>query len=410
MTKTWLHVDINAYFATLTQQETPSLRGKPVGIVKGVGRTCIIAASKEAKKYGVKTGESWVDAKAKCPDLIPWVANFELAWSSTQRLSSLMNELSPDVEVFSLDEAFIDFTPLNHLYSSPQIFAQLLQKNIKSQLGEWVTCNVGIARTRLLAKMTSEVSPKGSITEVTEENKDALLASTSFDDVCGVGMRLGAKLARFGVSTPLQIAFIPEEELAAMVGPFWVKELQKISRGEDPLFLTRINRNQHAKSVGRSLTGYGLWRSRAVVEAVLYNLATEVVHKLRSMQLTGRMVYVSLRGSNQTGVRFSRHTTLTQPLCHLSEMFSHVKNLLSEWEFFPVIKCGVGLGLCTPADNTAVPLFGNWWRREVLHQAMDEVNGRYGLYTLRSGLLLDTQIVRPEVTGFLGDKQYQMVK
>ncbi len=408
MTKTWLHVDINAYFASLAQQEVPSLRGRPVGIVKDLGRTCVIAASKEAKLFGVKTGEGWADAHAKCPGLIPWPANFDLAWSATRRLQTLLQSFSPDVEIFSLDEAFIDFTPLTLMYPSVHSFAQLLQKSIKERLGEWVTCNVGIGPTRLLAKMTGEVSPKGSITQVTQDNKNALLATTSFNDVCGVGSRLMAKLAFLGVKTPLQITLIPEAELLVMVGPFWLQELRKISCGEDPLFLTRINRNEHAKSVGRSLTGFHLWRTRGEVEAVLYNLATEVVHKLRTMKLVARSVYVGLRGSSQSEERFNQHITLPFPICHLDEMFEQIKNLLASWQFFPVIKCGVSLGLCTSAELAPVPLLSDWWRSEAINQAMDSVNGKYGLYTLRSGLLTNSAIIKPEVTGFMGDRQYQL--
>jgi DNA polymerase-4 len=112
MTPEWLHIDINAYFATLAQQEVPALRGKPLAIIKDKGRTCVIAASKEAKQYGVKTGEPLRAARVKCPHIITWPAPFELAWSATRELQSLFNELSPDTEIFSLDEAFIPFHPL----------------------------------------------------------------------------------------------------------------------------------------------------------------------------------------------------------------------------------------------------------------------------------------------------------
>lgn len=402
-----VHVDINSYFATLLQQETPTLRGKPVVVVKDIGRTCVIAASKEAKLKGIKTGCTLGEAYALAPDLIEMEAQFELYLSATKELKTLFESLAPEVEIFSLDEAFLHFTPIKKLYASPIAFGSYVQQKIKETLGEWVTCNVGIAQNRFLAKMTSETSSKGSITIVTEENKAALLASTTFDSVCGIGYRLGARLEKIGVTVPYQINFLPDELLRNLFGPYWSIELRKMGRGEEPAFLARSGEElPHMKSVGRSITGYKLCKNEDVLKSTLYNLTEEVIYKVRKMQLAGRVVSIYLSDKDH---RWGKHVTLHYYVRHNHEMFDIVWNqLYAQWpKNFAVIKLAVSLSLLKPWDQIQDCLFPQWWKREKVSTAVDEITEKYGLFKVTSGLLLKTDIIRPEVTGFLGDKKFQ---
>lgn len=402
-----VHVDINSYFATLLQQETPALRGKPVVVVKDTGRTCIIAASKEAKQLGVKAPTFLADAQLKVPELICVPAEFDMYWSATKQLKALFDSLAPDVEVFSLDESFLHFAPLRKLYPSPLVFGQHVQERIKEVLGEWVTCNVGIAENRFLAKMASEVSPKGSVTLVTDETKVDLLATTPFAGVCGIGARLGAKLEAMGVTVPYQINFIPDEVLEARFGPYWSIELRKMGRGEEPALLERAGREPpHMKSVGRSITGYKLCKNEAVLKSTLYNLTAEVMYKVRSMQLAGRVVSIYLSDKEH---RWGSHITLQHYVRHTAEMFEIVWNTLYQrWDkSFSVIKLAVGLSMLKPWDELQDCWFPEWWQQERVSGAVDKITEKYGLFKVTSGLLLNTKIIRPEVTGFLGDKKFQ---
>lgn len=404
--KVILHIDINSYFATLLQQETPALRHKPVVVVKDLGRTCVIAASKEAKLKGISTGCSLAEAYCHAPDLIEMPAEFEMYWSATKQLKNLFESLAPNIEIFSLDEVFIDYQPVQRLYRSPHVFAQIVQNQIKQTLGDWVTCNVGIAENRFLAKMSGETSPKGSISQVTEENKTTLLATTPFTDVCGIGLRLSRRLSRLGVAVPYQINFIPDDMMRQLFGPFWSVELRKMGRGEEPLFLQRLpDPPAHMKSISRSITGYKLSRSQELIIATLYNLSEEVVYKMRKMELAGRMVFVSLSGDDQ---RWGQHVTLQYYVRHISEMFGLIRHkLYPQWgQKFPVIRLRVGVSLLKPWDEVQNCWFPSWWRQERISQATDELTNRYGLFTVTSGLLLDKEKIRPEVTGFLGDKKF----
>ncbi|MBP9820412.1 hypothetical protein KBC79_06800 [Candidatus Woesebacteria bacterium] len=400
-----MHLDINAYFATVLQQENPALRGKPVGVLKSAGRSCVIAASKEAKALGVKTGELLSEARRKAPDLITVPAQFDVYLSCTHALKKLFTQVAPTVDFFSLDEAFFDMTDCRTFAPDLITYGKHLQERVKNTLGEWVTCNVGIAWNKLLAKMTSEVSPKGSVTEVTDENLDQLLASTPFSSVCGVGHRLEKRLQRLGVHTPLMINLIDDETLEQSFGPFWSKQLRLIGLGQEPHFFTHERQVPHMQSVGRTITGYRLEDNEDAIKRVVLNLLEEATYKVRNMQLAGRKVGIALWGHDQF---WSAHRTLKYWVQHTAEIFPIIYDeLYRPWRrSFPIIKFGVWVSGLQPLVTVQPSLLPEAAKRERVSRALDAVNDRFGRFTLMPAALLGGPVIRPEVTGFLGDKLY----
>jgi DNA polymerase-4 len=406
---TILHVDINSYFATLLQQENPHLRNKPVGIIKAEKRTCLIATSKEAKKLGIKTGNNAREAVVKVPQLTLLPAQFDRYLDATKRLQKLFQTISPDIYIYSLDEAFINVSHCQkYLYTDIKQLIIHIHQAIKKELGDWVTANIGIAPNYLLAKLASNIAPTGHSLTITPENIDAILAQVPFSEVCGVGFRLEEKLARLGISNPYQIRFFSESDLGNLVGPFWAKELLKIAYGEETHHFDRIEEPpQQMKSVGRSVTGYRLYDNEKEIKAIIYNLISEVIHKARKMHLAGRQVSIYLQGQNQF---WGDHLTIKSYINHEQEMFDLLYNqLYLSWQRnFKIIKFGVRLSLLEKVGQDS--LLNNWQKREAVHQALDTINDKYGLFTLRSGALLQQPIIKPEVTGFLGDRLYQLSK
>lgn len=401
------HIDINSYFATMMQQENPSLRGKPVGVVKDVGRTCIIAASKEAKLLGVGTGSRLQDIKYQVPDLVLVPAAFDLYLDATKRLKKIFSALAPTIDIFSLDEAFIDLSDCQNLYPDLTQFGRLAQDLIKKELGEWVTCNVGIGPTRLLAKLAGEMSAKGSVTIINDQNKDVFLASAKFEDVCGIGYALSKKLKLRGITNPYQLNFCDFEDLNSLVGPFWARELLQIAKGEDSSTLRGIDdrRDQDMKSVGRTITGFKLTDDEEVIKQTIYNLCDEATHKVRQMNMAGRHVGILMMGEDQS---WYRHKTLKYYIRHSDELFSLLYDgFYRSWQReFKVIKFGVFLSNLKKMDQVPTRLIDDWVKKEKLYQALDSVNDRYGLFTLRPATLTKAKLIRPEVTGFLGDKRF----
>lgn len=407
MNKTILHVDINSYFATILQQENPKLRGKPLGVVKEAGRTCLIATSKEAKKKGIGTGTNKDEALKICPDLQLIPAAFSRYLDTTKRLQKVFEKIAPSVYIYSLDEAFIDVTDCRkNLYPDVIELGEKIQDAIKAELGTWVTSNVGIAKNRFMAKMASETAPKGSILVVTEKNKDAILAATEFKDVCGVGHALTKKLKMLSVTVPYQIRFIPKEDLQTMFGPFWSKELFKIAYGQETHLLSQLNREAtQMKSVGRSITGYRLYQDQDEISQILKNLCIEIMTKVRKMELAGRRVTLSLAGQQEY---WSTHITLKTPINHLQDLISWVKKLQQRWQNnFPVIKFSLRLSLLKRAEQNQ--LLPAWQKQEALETAVDVINHKYGLFTLHpADIPPKNELIYPEVTGFLGDRIYQL--
>lgn len=398
-------VDINSYFATMLQQENPALRGKPVGVVKDLGRTCIIASSNEAKKVGIKTGCLTYEAKKLARDLVLVPTNFDIFLASTRKLKSVFTSLCPNVRVFSLDEAFLDITDCELLYPDALAFGQMVQQHIKSVLGEWVNCNVGISHNHLLAKMAGEIAPKGSVLEITPDNLDNVLATTKFADVCGVGMRLTRRLSVLGVTTPYQINLLDDETLTNHFGPFWARELRKIGKGEETHFFSHQRQIDHMQMVSRSHTGFKLCDNEVEIRQTILNMLEEITQKLRRMNLVGRTVGIYLSGDHG---HWGNHKTLKHYLKHTNEIFDLVYNqMYCQWQrTFPIIRYGVFIGGLVPEANVPLCFLPEWRRNERLYKAMDTINDRYGFLTLKPATLLGRKVIHPEVTGFLGDKTY----
>lgn len=418
---TVLHVDINSYFATILQQENPHLRGRPLGVVKEAGRTCLIAVSKEAKRLGIKTGTSLNEARQLCPTLLTLPASFDHYLATTRRLHRLFQTISPEVIIYSLDEAFLDISHCQRwLYPSALKLGKEIQQKIKAELGEWVTCNVGIGPNRFLAKLTSEVSTKGSVRAVDLKYLDAFLTSVKFADVCGIGPRLAQKLKRWHITNLFQLRFFAESELARLVGPHWARELLKMAWGREPHLLALLDRPaQPQQSIGRSLTTFQPLTQMAEVETLLCNLAEEVAFKARVLGLVGRRVGVELTAAHATRFHPSQkerppaspvwraHQLYQEPIRHGVDLLEKIKtDLLPRWrEPFAVIRVAVWLEKTQPLLGAPLPLWRRWHQWERLSLASDAINTKYGLFTLRPASLGRTP-ARPEVTGFFSDQDF----
>ncbi|MBU2052154.1 DNA polymerase IV, partial [Patescibacteria group bacterium] len=283
-----IHADLNSFFASVEQQADPALRGQPVGILKAKGRTCVIAASDEAKSFGVKTGTNVYEARALCPQIILIPADFPKYEVTTQKFIRLTAEFSDRVEVFSLDEVFLDITDTAWWFGGPVSLAKKLQLRVKQELGEAVGCSIGIAGNKLMAKMASGLAPRRGILEVTEANKQKLLARAPFTEVCGIGYRLTKRLHALGINSLPQISATPDSILLANFGPFWGRQLKRMSRGEDDSPVVTNDQLRQAKSVSRTYTLYQDTNDQAKIKALLRNLVEEAAWKLRQMGLVGR--------------------------------------------------------------------------------------------------------------------------
>ncbi len=166
-----MHLDMNSYFATVEQQANPLLRGKPVGVCAYLSpKGCIIAASQEAKKFGVRTGMRVSEAKKICPQIILLENDPDKYRFISRQIFSVLKKISDDVEVYSIDEAFIDLTGLAKDFNVAQAIAKKIKQTIRDEIGSYLTCSIGISHTRWLAKFASEENKPDGLTIITQQD------------------------------------------------------------------------------------------------------------------------------------------------------------------------------------------------------------------------------------------------
>ena len=401
-------IDMNSYFAVLEQQANPHLRGRPVGIVKDFGRTCIIAASKEAKAHGVKTGERLAEARLKCPDIVTVPADFDKYFYNTKLLKQIFESLSPDIHIFSLDEAFLDVSACRRLYPDAATFFQVVRQQVQKKLGSWVTFSLGLGLNRLQAKLASDLAGPDKWFEITAENLDGALADAQVENICGIGFRLTARLHMLNIFHPYQLNFCDDAFLLEHFGPFWGPELRRIGRGENSHLLDFVDHPPvHMKSVGRSKTLFKANSNPAYIQQMIANLTEDMCFKARRMRLAGRHLYLGLRSTDDQ--HWTRELHFKTPICHSVEVTRLLLRLFAtiDTHHQPVIKVSVGLGDLQPLDEISLCWLPEWNQQQQVSAAVDQINEKHGLYTVKSGRLLNFQIIMPEVTGFLGDKTYQ---
>lgn len=409
-----LHLDMDSFFASVEQQANPKLVGKPVGVIKGEGRTCIIAASREAKKLGIKTGTSTYDAKKIFSKIILVPADFDKYFSVTKKFIEICSRYSPDLEVFSIDELFLEVTQTEKFFNGTLGIVREIKVNIKEEIGEYITCSIGISYNRLLAKLASGINKPNGVFEITKENRDEVLFSARLTDVCGLGFALEKKLFDCGITSFKTLREIPMEYLQSSFGPYWSKELKKLSYGEDDSLLTRIGEIPKMKSVSRTFTLYENTTDLQIIKATLRNLCEETAFKAREMGMAGREIGVAIRGEGlgKLGIlgRFgdNKHKTLKYFIDGGRDFFEIV------WKLFAEIKrdgdvrfLGVWLGMLKPKKELTIGLFPEEKKKENLLSAMDKVNKRFGELTLYPAVMLQSTKIKSEVNGFLGDKGFR---
>lgn len=415
-----LHVDLNSFFATAEQQANPYLRGKPVGVIKGVGRGCIIAASVEAKRYGVTTGSNVFQAKKLCPSIILVPADFSKYADITYRFIDICKSYSPMCEVFSLDECFIDVGQTESFFGNVFNIAFDIKDRLRTDVGDYMTCSIGISHNRLLAKLASDQIKPDGLFWITEENMLSVLDKSELTDVCGLGFGLSRHLEKLGIDSFPKLRSKTLPFLQKHFGPHWSVHLYNIARGIDETPVVPICAIADAKSVGRTYTTHRTLIKRDEITKLIRNLCEEAASKARQMGLRGRYVGLVLRSGERDEQKpgwlasrsFSEgwfgHRTLKHYIDDGREFFDICMQIANHWDVDSVRFCAVTLGMLQKKDYQPVSLFPKDRSRQKLIKTVDEVNGKYGNYTVYPAGLLGMPIIMPEVNGFFGDKKYRL--
>lgn len=396
-----LCIDFDSFFASCEQHFNPLLRNKPIGVTATNGRHCVIAASREAKKYGVATGSTTFDATRACPDIQYVSADFDRYLCITKKFVEIASRYSPDVEVFSLDELFLDLAPMMRVTTVHDTVASL-KADIHREIGPTITVSVGYSYNKLLAKLASGLDKPDGYYHITEDNLDAVYVDIEMTDICGIGSRISRRLHLMGIHTLLQLRDASFQRLKREFGPFWANHLLDIAHGRDASLVTHFRQNDDPiKSVGRN---YCLPRNeydKSRVQEAVYALCEELGKKLRKIQMRGRTVGLSLRGERS----HSQRHTVGRYINSGQDIYEMCLFLQDQWQWGDayVRQISVWVTNLLPEDACPYSLFENRKRIKVT-EAVDRINDKYGHIVVKNGMLTHASALETKPNGFLADK------
>jgi DNA polymerase-4 len=302
-TATILHADLDAFYASVEQLLDPSLRGKPVAVGGGV----VLAASYEAKAFGVASGMSGFRARELCPQLIFVGGHFGDYQRLGDAVIAVLNDFTPLVERISIDEAFADVAGCTHLFGSPAEIAGTIRRRVRSELG--LPISIGVARTKHLAKIASQVAKPDGLVIVDPGTELDFPHDLPVELMWGVGPVTKEQLAAIGVRTIGQLANTPGWSLEPLLGPAASEKLTALAWNRDP---RQIRTQRRARSAGaQSALGRKPAEERVIVPTMRH-LADRVASRLRAKSRPGRTVTVRVRFADLRSI--TRSTTLDAPI------------------------------------------------------------------------------------------------
>jgi len=383
MQRTIMHIDMNAFFAAVEQQSNPKLRGRPVAVVGSQQRTIILTASYEARKYGVKTGMKLGEARQLCPQLELIPANNRLYTHVSSQIIRIFQDYTPLVEVFSVDEAFLDVSGSLNFFGGARRIAYLIKSRLKVHLG--LTCSIGIASNKLLAKLASDMEKPDGLTLIPPEQVSSTLENLPIGHVCGIGRKTENKLQQLGIFTCGQLGRFSAAQLKARFGVIG-ERLVLMGRGIDDSPVVPPEQEPAVKTVGHSMTLQRDIESREEVARFLLQLAEMVGRRARRYQVTGRTVTLTVRYVDF--VTFSRQQVQPGLISRSEEIYRAALKILDALLLTqPIRLLGVRLSNLQHRDRQLL-LLPEERRSQQLTESLDLVNDRYGEFAVMSGSLL----------------------
>lgn len=364
-------VDMNAFFASIEQADFPELHGQPVAVTNGEVGTCVITCSYEARAHGVKTGMHIKKARALCPRIIKRPARPERYAQVSSRLMTSLQDFTPDIEIFSVDEAFLDFTQCKQLYSDPFALASRIQQHVFNVTG--VTCSIGASGDKTTAKYAAKLKKPNGITIIPPWEAEERLKDVPVTDLCGIAKGIGTFLGMRGVFKCGDMKKLPIGVLGKRYGlpgrRIWYmcqgKDFDKLHYDIPP-----PKTIGHGKVMPPNTIDYGM------LLLYLLHMSEKVAARLRRHQLAAKTFYIGLR-TRHTWIDNKYHCALTTndgrnifTLCKLL-----LQNVWKNEGIYQVQICALDP---KPVNGQLELFYDNNDRRDRYLMAQDKINRRYG--------------------------------
>jgi DNA polymerase-4 len=386
-----LHVDLDAFYASVEQLHDPALRGRPV-VVGGLGsRGVVAAASYEARRYGIQSAMPMARARRACPDAVFVAPRFDAYRDASEVVMAILRAVTPLVEPIALDEAFLDVTGARRVQGTGAEIAGALRRRVRDETG--LVASVGVATTKLVAKLASDAAKPDGMLVVEPGTELVFLHPLPVDRLWGVGPKTARRLEGLGVRTVGDLAHLTEGALVHAVGDANGRHLHALAWNRDERV---VEPERVAKSIGHEETFARDVTDRAVLHREVRRMADQVATRLRSSAKVARTVQLKVRYSDFRTITRSR--TLAEPTDVASELAGVAGALLAAVDLGRGVRLlGVSAHQLDAAAGVQVrlPLGGEHdrddvrERRRAVEDSMDAVRARYGSHAVGPATLVD---------------------
>ncbi len=376
-----LHVDMDAFFASIEQLDEPELRGKPV-LVGGDGpRGVVAAASYEARAYGCHSAQPMAIAKRDCPEAVVVAPRGGRYREVADRVFEVLESYTPLVEPLSIDEAFLDVTGSTALCGPPRQIARSIKTRILREIG--LTASVGVAPNKFLAKLASDMDKPDGLTVIDPERIEQTLAGLPINRMWGVGPATEKKLGDLGITTFGDLQRYPADVLETVLGSH-ARRMVTLSRGQDARDVVPDSR---ARSISQERTFASDLQDPDAVREVLLGHAEQVGNRLRRHGLHAGTVTVKIRyGDFET---ITRSQSFAEPTDRSDQLWAAGRRLFDRWatsSFQPVRLIGFGANhLSTQGEQLHLFTAEGDERRRRLDRVTDSIQQRFGRAAIRRG-------------------------
>jgi len=382
-----LHIDMDAFYASVEQLDNPWLKGKCVIVGGSSDRGVVSAASYEARRCGVRSAMPVFQARQKCPDGIfipPRIGRYK---EISGKIMEILRQFSPLVEVVSIDEAYMDISGSERLHGDPETMAANIKKEIKSRLG--LTCSVGVAPGKFLAKVASDLDKPDGLILLRPQQVPEFIENLPVQKVPGVGRKTHLQLESLGINTLGDVKEFPAKMLAERVGKFG-RRLIELASGIDHCEVTPSSPH---KSISSERTLAEDTDDKKLLKKFLLKQSEEVARQLRKYDVKARTITLKLK---QTDFKqFTRSRTIHTPTRSSETIFRYAAGLLDDYQLTQKIRLvGVGTsGFTSVIRPVQLELFDRvrpsdqTW--EKVDRAVEAITEKFGREAIKRGTLKD---------------------
>ncbi len=379
-----IHLDLDAFYASVEQRDFPELHGLPVIVGGSLERGVVCACSYEARRFGVHSAMAMGRALRLCPEAKVRPVRMERYRAISRQVFEVFARFTDLIEPLSVDEAFLDVTGSERLFGTATEIAAAIRKAVRDEIG--LAISAGVASNKFLAKLGSEQAKPDGLFEVPDP-PDAFLRPLPVGRLWGVGPVTRKQLENHGLNTVCDLLRFSRERLTRLFGKAG-GHLYDLARGIDP---RPVEPSDEAKSIGHEDTYARDLQSQQEMRRALLDLAERVGARLRRHRLAGQTLSLKVKFADFTCV--SRSRTLNVPVDHAMDIYTVALELLDRTDarFRPVRLLGISLGRLQAPGGDQGELFGGTdrQRQAALDQAVDQLRGRYGFTGVCRGTLLE---------------------